>query len=517
MQDPIASTKTTAENYHVAQRDGPVQFISIEENGQCTVCPEAAAMLGQLQGSVAVIGVAGLYRTGKSFLLNRLVGQQDGFEIGPTVNPCTKGLWIWGRPKQLAPNFHCILLDTEGLGSPQRSATCDMQIISLAVLLSSLFIYNSMGAIDEASIEELHLVLQLCARIHVSSQEGDGGKHNESSLSDFLPGFLWVLRDFHLQLVDARGNALTETEYLEDALRSVQGQDDKNKFRSVIRELFRNRDCMTLCRPVDSEKDLRCVQSLPYDSLRLKFRIQMEKLCDKIYSSVQTKDINGTQLTGAMFVAMAQAYCKAINSGAVPVIQSAWSSVVRQQMRTVVKEVAQSYRQKMNETALAYVPMPEDQLVRTHEAAVASAKKEFMQLARKYESGPGSLDKYEGMLKNEIDHAYEHVVVENQIATQVQTEMKECVKEAVQVYRAQINEKALEHLPMDEEELYELHTAASTKANELFARRNFEPGTPGLDDNKLELRNGITLVYDHIASENRIAMERQCTTGCILS
>jgi hypothetical protein len=31
------------------------------------------------------------FRTGKSFLLNRLLGRQDGFAIGSTINPCTKG------------------------------------------------------------------------------------------------------------------------------------------------------------------------------------------------------------------------------------------------------------------------------------------------------------------------------------------------------------------------------------------------------------------------------------------
>jgi hypothetical protein len=35
--------------------------------------------------------VAGMYRTGKSYLLNQmLLNRSDGFGIGPTVNPCTK-------------------------------------------------------------------------------------------------------------------------------------------------------------------------------------------------------------------------------------------------------------------------------------------------------------------------------------------------------------------------------------------------------------------------------------------
>lgn len=49
---------------------------------------------------VGVIAVAGKYRTGKSFLLNRVIinTRVGGFGVGPTINPCTKGLWIWTSP-----------------------------------------------------------------------------------------------------------------------------------------------------------------------------------------------------------------------------------------------------------------------------------------------------------------------------------------------------------------------------------------------------------------------------------
>ena len=44
-----------------------------------------------MPGPIGVVGVAGMYRTGKSYLLNQmLLNRSDGFGVGPTVNPCTK-------------------------------------------------------------------------------------------------------------------------------------------------------------------------------------------------------------------------------------------------------------------------------------------------------------------------------------------------------------------------------------------------------------------------------------------
>lgn len=48
---------------------------------------------------IGIVSVAGLYRTGKSYLLNRvLLDRSDGFGVGPTINAHTKGLWAWQMP-----------------------------------------------------------------------------------------------------------------------------------------------------------------------------------------------------------------------------------------------------------------------------------------------------------------------------------------------------------------------------------------------------------------------------------
>jgi hypothetical protein len=77
--------------------DEPIPFIE-HVNNQFRVSERGAALLASINGPVVVVAIAGPYRTGKSFLLNRLIGRQSGFAVGPTVNPCTKGIWLWGAP-----------------------------------------------------------------------------------------------------------------------------------------------------------------------------------------------------------------------------------------------------------------------------------------------------------------------------------------------------------------------------------------------------------------------------------
>jgi len=349
----------------------PVQLVRIDDNGRCHVHDAAATILGQFNSRLAVVGVVGLYRTGKSFLLNRLLGQQSGFEIGPSVNPCTKGLWMWSTPVELTPGCPCLLIDSEGLGSAARTASCDMQIFSLCLLLSSCLVYNSIGAIDEQALDDLNLVLHLAEHIHVRSGTTTNGAKD---LSQHLPALIWVLRDFFLRLVDGNGQPITGNQYLENALQSVPGNEDKNKVRNVIKDLFPQRDCITLARPVADEAELRVVQQLPYDSLRPQFRSQVEVFIQKVSATVKPKELCGTPVTGPTFLSLATEYCKAINNSAVPTIQSAWTSAVKHQLRLGRRDAMQAYSIQMEQQASGrLLPMGEQQLQDIHDAALAKA------------------------------------------------------------------------------------------------------------------------------------------------
>lgn len=52
-----------------------------------------------------------------------------------------------------------IVMDTEGIGATDQVDNYDTKVFMLAMLLSSYFIYNSVGAIDEKAISNLSLVV----------------------------------------------------------------------------------------------------------------------------------------------------------------------------------------------------------------------------------------------------------------------------------------------------------------------------------------------------------------------
>ena len=274
----------------------PIEFIKISPTGKCTITPEASEMLSKIDSNLAIISIAGIYRSGKSYLLNRLLGRQDGFEIGPNITSCTKGIWIWGDTIKLNnKNTEVLIIDTEGLASAfeDRNENIDIIIFCLSVLLSSLFIYNSMKNIDESAIESLALVLNFAKKIQ--------SKFN--SLNDYannFPSFLWVLRDFALELIDEKGKEISTKQYMENALKEeninnisnneynkniLEEINKKNEIRKIIKLFFKERDCYTLIRPVHDEKKLKIIDQIPQEQLRPEFLSQMNLLVQKIFDN----------------------------------------------------------------------------------------------------------------------------------------------------------------------------------------------------------------------------------------
>ena len=387
---------------------GPLPFITISPTGECVVEEYAARILSQIKGKVAVVTVAGMYRTGKSYLMNRLIGMQEGFEIGPSVNPCTKGIWIWGQPVQLADDYYAILIDTEGLGSGHLN-NVDLVIFTLSVLLSSFFIYNSIGPISEDTIDQLAVASTIVKAMYGKAVHSDSLSSDSGAAS--APPFLWVLRDFNLKLVNEFNQVVSPRDYMENCLKAVgpNGSPEKNGIRESIKQLFEDRDCLTMVRPLESESELRQINKVPFENLRAPFKQQIEGFVEKVYTSLQPKKIGSVVLTGSSFCQLVSQYCSILNGNAGKILPGisnmAWDNVVQTQLRSSLRDAVGVYRSVLNEEGMKKLPLSDQQVSAINTRAKHAAKNLFptalLNSLSSTTTGTGSSD--ENAISSELD------------------------------------------------------------------------------------------------------------------
>lgn len=316
------------------------QLVDVKETAggsTLVVSEEGEAFLNQLTRPLAVIVIAGPYRTGKSFLSNQLLNAKNAFTVGHTTTACTRGIWASKCVETITfddgTEGDVLVLDTEGLGATDKTSHYDDNIFMLAALLASTMIYNSQGSIDEKSIQKLTFIGKM-RDVLVKSQEsasrsgggsgggGGGGGDDDSDGSEddaenaveskineeaIFPAFIWTLRDFSLKLVDDDGvTPISSDVWMERQLQDQKGFDisvqRRNQICKMLRRYFVNRRCFTFCRPADSEDTLQSLSTADQGTLRPEFVSQVTAFKKDFWRNLKPKrSFGGRVLTGPGF------------------------------------------------------------------------------------------------------------------------------------------------------------------------------------------------------------------------
>ncbi|XP_036204358.1 guanylate-binding protein 6-like [Myotis myotis] len=322
------------------------------QNNQLTVNPTALEILDKISQPVVVVAITGVYRTGKSYLINRLARKNHGFRLGSTVRSETKGIWMWCIPHPFNPNHTLVLLDTEGLGDVEKGdSKNDSWIFALAVLLSSMFVYNSMNTINHQALEQLHYVTELTRLIRAKSSPSSGEVGDSAEFVSFFPDFVWAVRDFMLEL-KLDGRTITEDEYLEHALKLVPGEhpqiQQSNMPREYIRKFFPKRKCFIFERPTNNINLLQHMEEVSENQLECSFQVQTKNFCNYIFTAAKTKTLReGIIVTGNRLGTLAKAYVDAINSGAVPCLENAVITLTQRENSAAMQKAADHYSEQM--------------------------------------------------------------------------------------------------------------------------------------------------------------------------
>jgi len=387
--------------------DNPVPFILTGDDGtSLAVDPKAKEALSKIKKPVVVVSVVGMYRTGKSFLLNRLMNRTDGFPLGSTVEAKTKGIWMWVGDVPCDPTRALVLLDTEGLHDPEKGdKTHDVQIFTLAVLLSSVLIYNSKGTIDANSLDGLHLATELTNHISfkVDSEEETG-----DDFSKFFPMLVWAVRDHHLEL-KVNGEEISANQYLENCLALKKGRSAQviqyNGLRETIRAFFQNRQCFVFPPPCSMDS-LKNLDHMRLDELDHAFIRAGDAFTDFVAGQAPSKVIRGKAITGSMWSTLAEQYVNALLTGNVN-IESAYDSMIRMENTKSVMSAIDSYKTEMNK-----LPLPQDSeaLNAANTKAHTTATEIFLKTAVNSEKN----QEYSDNMNKELSEIFNSLVERNQ-------------------------------------------------------------------------------------------------------
>lgn len=111
---------------------------------------------------------------------------------------------------------------------------------------------------------------------------------------------------------------------------------------------FKNRECFTLTRPIDSEKDLNQLDKIPFDQLKPNFKLEFLSLKNKIFKDTNPKAINGKKMTGTVLANLIEEFVNAINKGSVPNINNAWDSVINKDINECYAKAIENFKKITN-------------------------------------------------------------------------------------------------------------------------------------------------------------------------
>ena len=282
-----------------------------------------------------VMMCGGKFRTGKSFMLNRFVDSEPGkgFGIGDTVQACTRGVWLYGR--FIGPFEDLLVMDTEGIDALDVESSHDIRIFALAVLLGSVFCFNSMNVIDEAAVQTLSLMTRVA-----------------SSMSSVThsPLLYWVLRDFALQMVDEYGKSITHEQYLEAAL--TPSSVTKCATREAIKTVFRKRFLVTLPRPHKSEATrLERIdrKGCGGGGVNVKFDRFLNTFRDHVFTNAPIMQAAGVPMTGSVYADYVKTIVQLVNSSdSVPPLCDAWAMLTHVQHADAKHSIRQEMLKESN-------------------------------------------------------------------------------------------------------------------------------------------------------------------------
>lgn len=341
------SSVSNADKYD--NNDVPIQLVKPAANHRDLELVESNLMLlRKLRDPVAMVAVVGKFHSGKSFLMNQLMGKSTGFGIGPSVQPKTMGIWMWGQPlvvdsSRAGRNINLVFLDTEGFAANNVTENYDAKVFAVSTLLSSHLLYNSVKIIDQSDIDYLELLARRTQLFALRSQLSKS-KWTSDFNQDMLtfPPLTWVVQDF----VQETHHFETPTEWLHRLMGSHSRESDN--YTISLLDIFEKVECHTLFIPAFDKELLTDLSHAKDNDLSSDYRRERDQLIRKLKSVVVPKEKNGIYVTGADLAQLLRVLVTAANDGSLADVPSRWDTFVDRLQSTASDDCTTFYSKELD-------------------------------------------------------------------------------------------------------------------------------------------------------------------------
>ena len=309
------------------------------------------------KGYAAIVSIFGEKYSGKSYLMNSLMGldQKEGvklniyiyiidesiyilinlikFPLNHEKNSNKFGVYLYSEPHYYEKeNLYIFFIDCTLNGCTQEQISA---IFSLINLISSYLMINCFGDINEANLKHMIQTCSLPENLSLATEE----KESESN-NDFLPYYLtkvlWIFRDY--AIFDKENKQILASKYqqLHSFLNEIKTTHKINQhIKNYILDFYKDLDCIMVCKP-------------DFDSNGgNKWEYVMNCIREKIFQKIAPKNINGYLLNSRMLCSLIHSFIEEINDNYVPNITNAVDYFIENECIVGYNEGIDKYHQTL--------------------------------------------------------------------------------------------------------------------------------------------------------------------------
>ena len=330
------------------------------ENDNFIISDEAKKLLTLIgNNKIGIISLLGEYNSmdDKFFLINKILSNNSEIELLNNKNN-NKGILLYSKPLIVKNNFceeefPCFIIDIINYDmmniNYSSENSCDSKLFLIIILISSLFIFNSIGNIDENALINFNYILKIIKSIKIRNSLEE---ENDSEIGIYFPVLLWVLQNSNLKMEDKNGNTLTEKQFLEAALQMIDGNSDSieenNRIKTMIKNLFPERDCFVMMDGSSLPME-RKNNNINNKKIIQKYLEQINVLKNKIIKKSKPKMFYNHYITGKMLIELIESILNSINSGGIPILSNSWKYIMKSECKKYANELILKFSNELKE------------------------------------------------------------------------------------------------------------------------------------------------------------------------